>query len=233
MLTVDTRGSAVATNDALVIASWLLAVFVELPYHLDPSLHSAATRSITILGDSVTAGTGGDERSERWPSLLARQHQMKIQDVSHVGETAGSALDRIRSHEIRSALVVLEIGGNDILGSTTVARFERDLEALIGYLAAPDRQLIMFELPLPPFFHKYGRVQRKVAARHHVQLIPKRVLLSVIADPAATLDTIHLTQAGHRQMADAVWQSVGSAFSQTDAEHGGRDGMYRRHPFSD
>ncbi len=70
----------------------------------------------------------------------------------------------------------------------------------------------MFELPLPPFRHEFGRVQRALARKYHVALIPKRVLLSVLAGSDSTVDTIHLTQAGQRRMATRVWRLLSGAF---------------------
>ena len=195
-----------------VIAVWLSAALIELPYHVIPSLEPARTRTVTVIGDSVTAGVGGDETSETWPGLLARQHQLQVQDISHMGETAASALKRAKSQTIESSVVVVEIGGNDVLGSTTSAQFESDLDELLDHLEAADRQVIMFELPLPPFCTEFGRVQRTVAAKHNVVLIPKRVFLSVIAGSDATLDSIHLSQSGHQFMADCVWSFIQPAF---------------------
>jgi acyl-CoA thioesterase-1 len=194
------------------VAAWALAGLAEVPYHLVPSLNPVADRSLGIIGDSVTAGIGEDETAVTWPFLLARDHSLRIQDNSHIGETVSSALRRAMSKPITASVVLLEIGGNDILGTTTVAQFERDLDALLTFLTANDRQIVMFELPLPPFFHEYGRVQRRMAAKHRVGLIPKRLFLSVIADRQATLDTIHLSQSGHRRMADCVWRVVRFAF---------------------
>lgn len=196
-----------------VVGVWLIAAMIELPYHITPSLDPARTRTMTVIGDSVTAGVGGDETSETWPHLLARQHQIAVQDISHMGETAASALKRAKSQSIESSVVIVEIGGNDLFSSTTTdAQFGLDLEALLDHLAAPNRQLIMFELPLPPFRNEFGRVQRTVAAKHNVILVPKRVFLSVIAGSGSTLDSIHLSQSGHQFMADCVWSLVQSAF---------------------
>ncbi len=195
-----------------VVGVWLIAALIELPYHIAPSLDPARTRTITVIGDSVTAGVGGDETSETWPSLLARQHQIAVQDISHMGETAASALKRAKSQSIESSVVIIEIGGNDVLGSTTSAQFALDLDGLLAHLEAPDRQVIMFELPLPPFCNEFGRVQRTVAAKHNVILVPKRVFLSIIAGSGSTLDSIHLSQSGHQFMADCVWSLVQSAF---------------------
>ncbi len=196
----------------VAIGAWIIAALIEVPYHITPSLAPASDRGISIIGDSVTAGIGGDENSETWPSILARDHQLHVQDISHMGETAASALKRAKSRQISSSVVIVEIGGNDILGSTTSEQFANDLEELLACLAVPGRQVVMFELPLPPFSHEYGRVQRAVAARHNVRLIPKRVFLSVIAGSESTLDTIHLSQSGHQLMADTVWRVLQSAF---------------------
>ena len=201
-----------------VAAAWSVAALIELPYHITPSLAPASSRAITVIGDSVTAGVGVEETSETWPSILAREHELRVQDISHIGETAASALKRARMHEIDAPVVVVEIGGNDLLGSTTSARFARDLDALLTHLVAPDRQILMFELPLPPFRHEYGRIQRVLAEKHNVELIPKRVFLSVIADGASTLDTIHLSQSGHQRMANRVWRLVKFAFPTTRAD---------------
>ena len=71
----------------------------------------------------------------------------------------------------------------------------------------------MFELPLPPFYHEFGRIQRSLARKYGVALIPKRVLLSVLAGSDSTVDTIHLTQAGQRRMAASVWRLLSGAYS--------------------
>jgi acyl-CoA thioesterase-1 len=194
------------------IAVWIIAACAEAPYHFTRPLRPVSQRSITVIGDSISAGMGAEDKAETWPRILARIRQLELHDISHPGETAASALKRVRQHPIRSPVVVLEIGGNDLLGATSAARFADDLDALLTHLSAPDRQIVMFELPLPPFYHEYGRVQRTAAAKHKVVLVPKRVLLSILADEGATLDTIHLTQPGHQVMADRVWQLVQDAY---------------------
>ena len=99
------------------------------------------------------------------------------------------------------ALVLLEIGGNDVLAGTPPQDFERALDALLGRLRAGDRTVIMLELPLPPLYNSYGRIQRRLARRHGAPLVPKRVILGVLTTPGATVDTIHLSRKGHEQMA--------------------------------
>lgn len=195
------------------IAIWLLAAFIEFPYHITHDLNPTSNHRITIVGDSVSAGVEGNETSETWPSIIGREHQLQVQDMSHVGETVASALSRAKSNVITGSVVVVELGGNDILGSTTSLKFESDLDELLGYLVANNRQIIMFEMPLPPFCHAFGRAQRTVAAKHNVTLVPKYIFLSVIAGDDFTLDSVHLSQSGHKFMADCVWRLLKTAFS--------------------
>ena len=198
----------------VVSVVWIAAVLVELPWHFTPEIDSVPRRSITIIGDSVTAGVGSDETSERWPQILEQEHSIAVLDISHVGETAAAALKRVRGYEINSPIIIVEIGGNDLLGgSPSAGQFAGDLDALLDHVTTSDRQVVMFELPLPPFHNEYGRIQRLAAEQHNVQLIPRRRFLSVLAVGDATLDTIHLSQTGHRRMADCVWSVIHSAFS--------------------
>lgn len=64
----------------------------------------------------------------------------------------------------------------------------------------------MFELPLIPLYHRYGMIQRRLAKTYQAALVPKRYFLNILADSDATLDSIHLSQAGHQKMSDLVWR---------------------------
>lgn len=201
------RASFVAT------AVWLSATAIELPWQIGPTIDPVSGRSMTVIGDSVTAGLGTDETAERWTEILERNRNIQVQDLSHVGETAASALKRASNETITHPLVVVEIGGNDILGvAPSSTKFANDLDALLNHVTSHDRQVVMFELPLPPFHHEYNRIQRNLATRYRVKLIPRRRFLSVLAAGDATLDSIHLSEKGHRMMADCVWRVLQSAF---------------------
>lgn len=195
--------------------SLLTAIAAELPYHFQPTLRAAGEAKMTIIGDSVTAGVGGNETSERWPEILQRVHGLQVQDISQMGETAKSATKRARQHVIDSPIIIVEIGGNDVLGGTSVQDFDRDLDELLQFVCTKQRQVVMFELPLPPLFHGYGYVQRRLAKKHGVKLLPKATFLAAIAGPDTTLDSIHLSQAGHQRMADLVWAVVEDSFDRS------------------
>lgn len=193
---------------------WVAAMAVEVPYHFGPALEPVSGRAMTVIGDSVTAGIGSDQDFPTWPEILEREHRTRIQDLSHMGETAASALQRLNERPVEHPLVIVEIGGNDLLGATGTEQFARDLDALLQEVSAAGRQIVMFELPLPPLHHEWGRIQRDAARRYDVKLLPRRVFLSVLAGGGATLDSIHLSEVGQQEMARRIWAVVGPAFEE-------------------
>jgi acyl-CoA thioesterase-1 len=194
---------------ATTLVIWMLMVAWELPFQVSPRAPPLDPPSLYILADSITAGL--EEHENTWPKRLAKKHSLEIHDLSRAGATAGSAIRQAEKIPSDAKLVLVEIGGNDLLGSTTLQEFDRDLDALLQAVATPERTVLMFELPLPPFCNEYGRIQRRLAARYQVRLIPKRILMAILTGHAATTDTIHLDTAGHEKMAETVWQIIAPA----------------------
>lgn len=215
-LIVERRRDKLSRNwvrAARVIAAGVLALLgaLELPYHVVPRPTLRPSPALAVIGDSISAGMGENE-AVTWPKLLAEEHHIVVHDHSAMGATVASAHKQAAKLLPEDRLVVLEIGGNDLLGATTTAGYERGLDELLADVAQPGRTVVMLELPLPPTFNQFGLIQRRMASKHDVILVPKRVLMGVLARGDATLDSIHLSQAGHEHMADAVWQVVGPAF---------------------
>lgn len=204
----EPRGSRrLAAFRVAAVAGSVAAVAFELPYHVTPA-GSRPRSAVGVIGDSVTAGMGENEATT-WPTLVARRHGLTVHDFSAMGATAASARNQAAKLRRADDVVIIEIGGNDMLGSTTAAKFEGDLDALLSQVAGPGRRVYLFELPLPPGFNAYGTAQRRVAARHGVRLVPKRALMGVLTADGATVDTIHLSQAGHDRFATLAADLLG------------------------
>jgi acyl-CoA thioesterase-1 len=201
--------SRFGANAATVTATSALALLGvglhEARYQVMPVLTAVHDRRIAVIGDSITAGHGESDLTRKWPAILRDRHGVAVEDFSKAGATAGSAAKQLEQVPIGAANVIVEIGGNDFLGGGSVEDFEEGLDALLKAVCKPGRQVAMFELPIPPLYERFGRVQRKLASRHGVALIPKRILLSVIEAADATVDSLHLTQRGHDRMAAVVW----------------------------
>jgi acyl-CoA thioesterase I len=201
------RGAAV-----LLIGWCAIAAAWEFPHRLPPRFDGTKSyETLLVIGDSVSAGLNG-RGEETWPKQFRERYFGSVLDLSAAGATAQSALGQAeianRQLEGRDTLVLTEIGGNDFFGLVPPAQFAADLEHLLDKLARPNRRLVMLELPLPPLYNAYGRIQRELATRHHVALVSKREFAGVIFARDATLDTVHLSKTGHSLFADMVWRHV-------------------------
>jgi acyl-CoA thioesterase-1 len=171
-----------------------------------PQQASRQTR-IYVIGDSISAGMD-DPPDRTWPPVMGRKYSVDVVNLAQPGGTAKSALKQARLIDHADAVVIIEIGGNDLLSGVPARQFRADLEALLRAVSAPSRTLVMLELPLPPFCNDYGRSQRELADAFGVRLISKRDFVCVLSSRAATVDGLHLSPAGHQLMADTVWARV-------------------------
>jgi len=191
-----------------VKASWLLAVGSicsatwECSVYARQSEHILRDRPIHVIGDSLSAGIN-DGRDSPWPVILDQKTAVSVESHAVAGATCRSALKQT-GRLPESALVIVEIGGNDLLSGRTSSEFSADLETLIKSVISSDRYIVMFELPLPPLHTGYGYAQRELADRYGLTLIPRRTLASVLLSPETTLDSIHLNSTGHQRLADRV-----------------------------
>jgi acyl-CoA thioesterase-1 len=197
--------AATATATATSALALLGVGLHEARYQIMPVLAEVHDRQIAVIGDSITAGHGESDLTRKWPAVLRDRHGIAVEDFSKAGATAASAAKGLEQESIAAPVVIVEIGGNDFLGGGSVEDFEAGLEALLKAVCKPGRQVVMFELPIPPLYERFGRVQRDLASRHGVALIPKRILLSVIEAADATVDSLHLTQQGQDRMTAVVW----------------------------
>lgn len=200
------RTAALATCIGWTIA----AVIWELSYQLPPPALIGHWSRLVVIGDSLSAAEfteGGDP----WPTLLARDHAIDVDNLAFNGAQAASAEKKITAEQVADALVLLEIGGNDLLGGTSATDFDRDLDRLLKKVCRPDNAVVMLELPLPPLYNRYGEIQRRLANVYGVRLVPKREFAAVIALKNATIDGLHFSRVGHQAMAQMIWKHVASA----------------------
>ncbi len=183
------------------------ACLAELPFHLMPKVSASGYDTVYVIGDSISAGLGTVEE-RTWPRILRDEKGMRMIDRSRAGATVSSALRRqIGGLDGENMIVVVEIGGNDLLGITATPcdQFEEDLRAILTAARSPKRIVVMLELPLLPWHRKYGRIQRRLAREFNAVLVPKRVLAPVFAADGATSDGMHLTEKGQELIADKLW----------------------------
>ena len=200
---------------AAVVAICVWLAVSELRWQLRPARPAGPFARLYIVGDSVTAGIGRE--STTWPRILHNERKVEVVDLSRAGATAASALSNVQKTTLADGLVLLEIGGNDLLRRAPAASFERDLDQLIGQVSGPGREVAMFELPV--LDEQAARIQRRLAAKLHLLLIPRRYLATLFTTDGNTLDGIHLSDQGHQAMATMVWELLGPSLSAEPEPH--------------
>ena len=188
---------------AIVLFLSVLAVSAsELAHRRMPSISGTPSDHLTVIGDSLSAGI--DSRTPAWPQLYEQIAGVSVKNLSKAG--AGVAEGRAMADKFTpdDRVILIELGGNDLLADAPSEEFERNLDLLLSKIATPGRTIVMFELPLLPNSVQYGRIQRRLAAKYGVWLIPKHYLVAVIGGADATLDGLHLSATGARRMASLV-----------------------------
>lgn len=181
----------------------LIVCLVEFSFHVARPIPLIKGQTIYVIGDSISAGI--DEKERTWPNVLSDVSGEKVVNLARAGATVETAMDQIHGITSSNSLVLIEIGGNDLLGSTDSDTFYMQLDRLLAELKSQNQQIVMFELPLLPFWNKYGRAQRTLAEKYSVTLIPKNYLVRVFAQKDDTVDGLHLSQKGHNELAGAIY----------------------------
>ena len=179
-----------------------LAVFVEVPHWKSQPLPQVKHAKVFVVGDSISSGL--DSSKPTWPALWQEQTKAKIVNLAKPGATLSGGAGQAAQIPEGPCLVLIELGGNDLLGKASGKDFGTDLATLLTALSKPDRTLVMLELPLLPGQAALGRSQRVLAQAHGVYLIPKRFFTRVLSAPEATIDGLHLSARGTAAMASMI-----------------------------
>jgi acyl-CoA thioesterase I len=190
-----------------VLAVLLLALTaIEFSYRKMPVITGKPSDHLVIIGDSISSGI--DTRVQSWPLVLERTTGIAVKNLARPGAQSRDGLTMAEKLTPEDHVVLIEIGGNDLLEGVSSEEFGKALDALLSKVIAPGRTVVMFELPLFPHKMAYGRIQRGLAAKYGVWLVPKRLFADVIGGANATSDGLHLSNAGTHRMADLVARAL-------------------------
>ena len=189
-------------SSVLLVLVLLIIPITEFAHRRLPAIQGETSDHLVVIGDSISAGMGTHVRA--WPEVMQEMTGAKTTNLSRPGATMADGFSLANRVTEQDHLVLIELGGNDLISGERADDFERSLAEVLAKLASPKRTIVMFELPLLPQRTAYGRVQRHLANRYGVWLIPKRFLTAVISGKDATSDGLHLTDLGVRRMASLV-----------------------------
>lgn len=142
-----------------------------------------------------------------WPERLGQKIACPVVNLALAGATVETAHKQANRISKSQSLVIVEIGGNDLLGNTKAKDFKKNLDELIASLV-PDQQVLMFELPLYPFRNEFGQAQREVVKKYGIHMLPKRIFADILGTQNATIDGLHLSQTGHDRAATILSEII-------------------------
>jgi acyl-CoA thioesterase I len=188
-----------------VLLVWLFAVPIsELLHRRMPALAGHPSDHLVVIGDSISSGL--DAHTPAWPIFFQQQTAIPVWNLSRPGAGVVDARTMASHVKPEDTLILIEIGGNDLLSGMSSAEFDQALDSLLSSLSAPERTLVMFELPLLPQKIGIGQAQRRLSKRYGVFLIPRHSFTQVLSGADATSDGLHLSESGARRMSALVTQ---------------------------
>lgn len=170
-----------------------------------PPLPGGAT--VLVVGDSISAGFGVDA-AQAWPGLLAQQTGWRVINGGISGDLSADALERLPDLLERHApqLVLLEIGGNDMLRGEPDERIRANLEKMVVAVQGRGARVVLMATPRPSLVRaalsalKPAEFYRSVADQYRVMLL-QDTLSEVLSRPEFKLDPLHPNAAGHAALA--------------------------------
>ncbi|MDX1583025.1 MAG: GDSL-type esterase/lipase family protein [Thermoanaerobaculia bacterium] len=202
------------------VAPWVAAAFVilasagiisEVIWRAGETVGERPPDILVVFGDSLTAG--GFEETTTWVDHLEGMSRMRIINLSRASATTGSALE-FQLPEAPDVCfgcgAVVELGGNDMLDGRNPDDLEKNLTRLIEELRERGFDRIwLVEFPALPGGWHWAAAQREVARERNIEIVPKRVLAGVLLRPGSTLDALHLSDEGHRSLAERLGVYLG------------------------
>jgi acyl-CoA thioesterase-1 len=186
-----------------------------------PASASEEARRVLFLGNSLSAGYGLDDPEQAFPGLIQQKIDslgwaFRVRNAGLSGETTAGGLRRIEwLLADRVDVLIIELGGNDGLRGIDPKVTLENLQGIIDKTRAryPDVRILLTGMEaLPNYGPDYTRQFREVfpvlARTNDVPLVPF-LLEGVGGIPELNQeDGIHPTAAGHRIIAETVWQAL-------------------------
>ena len=182
-----------------------------------PAGHAGPTKTILVLGDSLSQGFGLAS-SEAYPMLLAKKLRaaglnFQVTNASAAGGTTEGGLERLPAHLKRKIdIFILELGINDAFRGVPVDQIRNNLQQIIDKVKTrnPHVRVVIAGMQLPnyaadDYVSAFGTMFADLAAKNGAALVPY-LLQGVAGDPSLNLsDGIHPNAAGQKILAETVW----------------------------
>ena len=159
---------------------------------------------VLAFGDSLTFGTGATE-SESYPKVLSELIKRNVVRAGVPGEITAQGLQRLPGAlaEHKPKLVVLCLGGNDMLRRIDDKTIVANLREMIQVIRRQGAAVVMLGVPKPALFGGaatfYGEIAKDLGVHYEGEVIN-----AVLRDAALRSDPIHPNAQGYRRIAERL-----------------------------
>ena len=159
---------------------------------------------VLAFGDSLTYGTGA-KPEESYPAVLARLINRPVVRSGVPGEKTDGGLQRIAGvlDEHRPKLVIVCLGGNDMLRKVDKTVTENNLRGILREIRSRGLDAMLIGVPQPALVTSAPAFYEKLAKEFSIPYVAG-VVTSVLYKPELKSDPIHPNAEGYRRIAEAV-----------------------------
>ena len=159
---------------------------------------------IVAFGDSLTYGTGASEQ-ESYPVVLAQLIGRKVVRAGVPGEVTAGGLKRLAEviEEHRPALMIVCLGGNDMLGKVDEATIKANLREIITTIRGQGISVVLVGVPKPALITNAAAFYAEIAKEFDIPYEGK-IVTDVLYQRELKSDPIHPNARGYRKMAEAI-----------------------------
>lgn len=178
----------------------------------------AAGEVVGVLGDSIPAGFGDGIGAERaWPTLVAKRLGLRLVNHSVPGDTTEKGLARLDALlNERPRLVIVELGGNDMLSRAGPEPMKANLDAIFTRIQARGAMVVYASIPTP--IARAYETAWAASCREHGVWYVRDVLAGVFGSPHLMYDSIHPNAEGQALIAERMTGEVEALLRAADAK---------------
>ena len=163
---------------------------------------------LVFFGDSLTAGYGLNNINESFPNAVSTELNKPFTRLGFSGYTTGDAIVKLKEiPQKENTLVIVTLGGNDILKNRPLAETEKNLKTLFREIKAAGHDVLYTEV-LGLFGGKRHQMHIKVCTEMKVPMVVD--IMAGVFSTASLMqsDSVHPAAAGCKVIGQKITTTI-------------------------